>query len=154
MTTRSRSPAAASGAAACEESVHVVGAAIVAGGRCLVAQRSPTMSLPLYWEFPGGKVEPGERAEAALVRELREELGVEVSVGRHLGRGRGVVEGRRILLDVYAASLVEGEPRPREHRALRWVGPEEIEELAWPEADLPVLGRVKELLLRGSRASG
>ena len=149
MTRPRRPPVAAPDPAAVLETVHVVGAAIFAGGRCLVAQRSEIMSLPLHWEFPGGKVEPGETDEAALVLELREELGVEVRVGPWLGRGEAVVQGRQIVLDVYAAELTEGEPCAREHRALRWVGPEEIAGLAWPEADLPVLGRVEEFMLRG-----
>lgn len=68
-------------------SVHVVGAAIVSGGRCFVAQRGEEMALPFQWEFPGGKVEDGEDPEEALAREIAEELSLEIEVGDYLGCG-------------------------------------------------------------------
>lgn len=131
------------------KALHVVGAALLRGGRCLVAQRSERMSMPLKWEFPGGKVEPGETPEAALLRELREELGVEAEVHEHLGRGESANAARRIVLDVYAARLTGGDPVPREHARVRWVGPDELGRLDWPEADLPILGALRERLRRG-----
>lgn len=132
--------------------IHVVGAAVLRDGRCLVAQRGEGMSLAGRWEFPGGKVEAGEAPEAALVREVREELGVEIRVGEHLGRGEGAAGAARVVLDVYAATLVSGHVHPREHAAVRWVGPAELEGLAWPEADLPVLPAVRRRLTGEARA--
>lgn len=126
--------------------VHVVGAAILRDGRCLVAQRGDAMSSPRAWEFPGGKVEPDEAPEAALARELREELGAVVRVGEHAGTGRAVVGTRLIVLDVYFAELVSGEPTPLEHAALAWLGPSELEHLAWAEPDVPIVARVVERL--------
>ena len=67
------------------EAVHVVGAAIMNDGRCLAAQRGPSMQMAGKWEFPGGKVEPGETPEVALTRELREELAISAEVGEWLG---------------------------------------------------------------------
>ena len=82
-----------------ESVIHVVGAAIIEKDRCLVARRGPGMALAGYWEFPGGKVEPGESPEVALVREIREEMGIGIEVGNWIGRGESVVHGRRIVLD-------------------------------------------------------
>ncbi len=126
--------------------IRVVGAAIVQGGACLVAQRSATMSEPLKWEFPGGKPEPGEDPRAALAREIREELAVEVTVGEWLGRGTSVVAGRRIELDVYLAGLVEGEVELAEHADYGWFTAGEIASLDWAAADVPVLGALEKAL--------
>ncbi|MFO0688642.1 MAG: (deoxy)nucleoside triphosphate pyrophosphohydrolase [Myxococcota bacterium] len=129
--------------------LHVVGAAILEAGRCLVAQRGPSMSLAGLWEFPGGKVEARETPQQALVRELREELAIEVEVGPWLGRGESRTGARAVVLDVYAATRVAGEPVPREHAALCWIGPDEIDALAWPEADRPILSSLRRVLERG-----
>lgn len=122
--------------------VHVVGAAIVERGRVLLARRGPTMSMAGKWEFPGGKVEPGEAPAAALAREVAEELGlaIEVDAGAPLGRGTALVPGRRIVLEVRLARRTGmREPRLEEHDELGWFAAEEIHALDWPEADLPVL---------------
>ena len=130
--------------------IHVVGGAILRDARCLVARRSGTMPEAGRWEFPGGKVEPGETPVAALVRELREELGCEVRPIDILGRGRAAQpDGRRILLDVYEAELVSGVPRAREHAELRWADPTELTRLAWARADVAVVHVVVERLGRG-----
>lgn len=132
--------------------LHVVGAAILRSGRCLVAQRGPGMSLAGLWEFPGGKVEPRESPQRALIRELREELGVGIEVGPWLGRGESRSGAREVVLDVYAATLVAGEPQPREHAQLRWIPVDEIDTLEWPEADRPVLASLRRVLERGLEA--
>jgi 8-oxo-dGTP diphosphatase len=119
--------------------VRVVGAAIRRDGRWLAAQRSPSMSEPLRWEFPGGKVEPGETDEAALVRELGEELGVTVAVGSLIGIGHAARGERTIELRVHEASLLEGEPEPREHARLGWYTADELANLDWAEADVPIV---------------
>ena len=129
--------------------VHVVGAAILEGGRCLAARRSATTSMPLKWEFPGGKVEPGEAPEEALVREIREELGVEIVVGELLGRGRGGSRGRAVVLDVYVATLASGRPSFAEHADHGWFAADELDGLDWPEADRPVLAALKARLAQG-----
>lgn len=124
------------------KTIQVVGAAIILAGRCLAAQRSVDMSLPLKWEFPGGKVEPGETPERALAREIAEELGVRVEVGARLGQGRaGLPDGREVVLDVHLAALLD-EPDAivlREHARWRWVGVDELGALDWAQADIPVL---------------
>ncbi len=126
----------------------MVGAALLDGDRVLVARRGARMSLPGKWEFPGGKVEPGEPPEQALVRELREELAIDVAVGAWLGRGESLSGGRRVELDVHAARGPGGTPQAREHSELRWVRDRELEVLDWAEADVPVLPAVRAALAR------
>lgn len=121
------------------ETVHVVGAAIIDGDRCLVAQRGPGMPLPGAWELPGGKVEPGEDPREALRREIAEELGIRVEVGEFLGQGSARAGGRLVQLDVYLARWQSGEIALAEHQGWRWVSAEELPALAWAAADLPVL---------------
>lgn len=128
----------------------MVGAAILQGETCLVAQRGADMSTPLKWEFPGGKLEPGEDPRQALVREIREELALEIEVGDWLGRGESVAGPRRIELDVFTAAVVSGEVRLAEHRDFGWFRAHEIDALDWAAADVPVLGKLKERL-RGGR---
>lgn len=115
--------------------IWVVGAAIVRAGTCLVARRGATQRDGGKWEFPGGKVEAGETGQEALVRELNEELGVTIAVGALLGRG----EAADVVLDVYVATIVDGEPRVTEHDALRWLGPDDLFVLDWADADVPVV---------------
>lgn len=127
--------------------LHVVGAAIVNADRCLAAQRAPHVSNALRWEFPGGKVELGEDPKKALAREIAEELGVKIEVGAWLGRGEAVAaNGRQIWLDVYLATLEEGEISLTDHQAIRWISAAEIGELDWAAADLPILPRLAEEL--------
>ena len=135
---------AASVEQAATNALHVVGAAILRDGCCLVAQRSERMSLPLQWEFPGGKVEPDEDPRAALQRELLEELGIVVDVHELIATGETV----DVRLDVYRVELVTGEPSPIEHAHVAWLGPHELIRLDWADADVPVVPRVVALLSR------
>ncbi len=132
--------------------LFVVGAALIRDGRCLVAQRGATMSAPELWEFPGGKVEPGEDPRAALRRELAEELGIDAEIGEHAGRGEALVGGERIVLDVYFAKVAQGEPRPLEHRAVVWLDANGLGGLEWAAPDIPVVARVAARLRSRSKA--
>jgi 8-oxo-dGTP diphosphatase len=142
----------AAAARAALDVVQVVGAAVVDGRRVLVAQRSggPYDGL---WEFPGGKVEPGESDLSALVRECREELGFDVVPQAFLGEVlldgsvAGGVAGSSTLR-VWWARSAGGEPVAREHAQLRWVGAGELTELDWIAADRPLLPAVRALLER------
>jgi 8-oxo-dGTP diphosphatase len=112
----------------------VVGAVLRdAGGRVLAARRE----RPAGWELPGGKVEPGETEPAALVRELREELGVTVEVGDRIGPD--VPMGPDLLLRAWTAVLTAGEPAALEHAELRWLAEDELDSVAWLPADGPVV---------------
>jgi len=125
----------------------VVGAAILAEGRLLAAQRRTPPELAGLWEFPGGKVEPGETPEAALVRECDEELGVAIEVGALLG----VIDVPVGTLRVYRAGLLRGEPVAHEHAALRWLTADELFDVPWIPVDLEVVRRL-EVELRSSDA--
>ncbi|MFG3439054.1 (deoxy)nucleoside triphosphate pyrophosphohydrolase [Nonomuraea sp. NPDC047897] len=128
--------------------VVVVAAAIVAqGDRVLAAQRAEPPALAGGWEFPGGKVDPGESEHDALVRECREELGVEISVGARIGGDFTLADG--YVLRVWLATVASGTPEAKEHLALRWLGPDEYYDVAWLGADLPVMEAVESALRRG-----
>ena len=142
---------AAAAEARAPEVVQVVGAALVDGDQVLVAQRSGG-PYDGCWEFPGGKVEPGETDLAALERELAEELGVVVAPGRFLGEVPldGVVGGGprgASTMRVWAARIVSGEPVAHEHAALRWVHAGDLDGLDWIAADRPLLPAVRCLLI-------
>ncbi len=126
--------------------LYVVGAAILRDGLCLVAQRSATMSAPLKWEFPGGKVEADESPEHALARELYEELGARIEVGAHLGRGTAENGGRTIVLDVYAATWIGGELHLAEHAQIAWCDARQLEALDWAAPDVPIIPAVQRAL--------
>jgi 8-oxo-dGTP diphosphatase len=132
--------------------VQVVGAAVVQGRQVLVAQRSGG-PYDGCWEFPGGKVEPGESDLSALVREIEEELGVAVEPQAFLGEVLldGAVGGGQpgaSTLRVWWARLTGGVLEAREHAQLRWVGVDELDGLDWIAADRPLLPAIRALLTR------
>lgn len=132
--------------------VKVVAAAVVSHGRVLAARRVRPVAAAGGWELPGGKVEPEETTEDAVVREVREELGCMIEV---LGSLDGKVTIRPgLVLVVRLARLVEGEPVPHEHDAVRWLGPEEFDDVSWLPADAPFLPQLRTLLLDGERLEG
>ncbi|SHI99387.1 8-oxo-dGTP diphosphatase [Nocardiopsis flavescens] len=132
------------------DTLIVVGAAIIRDGRVLAAQRAEPAALRGRWEFPGGKVDPGEDPADALVRECREELGVTVRAGEAVGGdvpfpptpGRT----RPAVLRLLRADLVDGEPRALEHLSLRWLLAADLGALAWLPADVPFLAPIGALL--------
>ena len=111
----------------------VVAGTLICDGALLVAQRARPPELAGRWELPGGKVASGESDADALTRELREELGVEVSVGDRLGVD--VVLGPAMTPRAYRVTLLHGEVHPHDHRALRWVRTPELAGLVWVPAD-------------------
>lgn len=123
----------------------VVAAALTHDGRLLLAQRTRPPELAGLWELPGGKVEPGESEDAALVRELREELGVECSVGAALTGDVDLAGG--LVLRAYRASLVSGMPAALEHSALRWVDAQTLPTMDLVDADRLWLPELLEILL-------
>lgn len=134
--------------------VVVMGAAIVREGRVLAARRTRPSATAGGWEFPGGKVEPGEDPGAAIVREVAEELGCAVEVTGHLAGEAEIRDG--YVLRVALAALTSGEPVPQEdeHDAVRWLGPEDLDRVPWLPADRPFLDELREVLLDGLPLAG
>jgi 8-oxo-dGTP diphosphatase len=126
----------------------VVGAAIIQASRVLACARTGPPAVAGRWEFPGGKVEPGETEEAALVRECVEELGVRVKVDGRVGDDVPLGRGRAVLR-VYGARLLDGQqPMPLAHAELRWLGVDELDSVPWLPADVPIVPAVRSLLER------
>lgn len=126
------------------DTVLVAAGVLEREGKILAARRKKGSHLEGYWEFPGGKLEPGESPEDCLVRELAEEIGVRV-------QPRGIAEvvfhrypEKSVLLLFYRCDLLEGEPRPIECDEVRWVALEELPSLDWAPADVPFVRRLAE----------
>jgi 8-oxo-dGTP diphosphatase len=129
----------------------VVGAAIVRDGRVLAARRTAPASAAGRWEFPGGKVEPGETEADSLVREVQEELGLRIRVERWLAGAEEI--GERYLLKVALATIEAeapgaGEPVPVEHDEVRWLAAAELGAVDWLDGDRPFLTELSGLLPR------
>jgi 8-oxo-dGTP diphosphatase len=122
---------------------NVVGAVIVNNERVLAAKRGPGGSLPHMWEFPGGKIEDGESPQEALVREIGEELLVDVRVGEEIVSTTHDYEFGVVTLTTYYCELRSGTPRLTEHAALRWLTPDELSSVEWAPADVPAVERVR-----------
>jgi 8-oxo-dGTP diphosphatase len=138
-----------------ERSVKVVvGAAIVADGRVLACARANPPEVAGKWEFPGGKVEPGETEVAALVRECVEELAVRVEVGERVGPDVSMAHGRAVL-KVYRARLVGADrPQALEHAGLCWLAADELDSVTWLPADVPIVAALRPLLAAERPADG
>ncbi|MFC9792139.1 (deoxy)nucleoside triphosphate pyrophosphohydrolase [Streptomyces sp. NPDC057695] len=140
MTERTTDPATPR-----EPDVVVVAGALYHRGRLLAARRSAPVELAGRWELPGGKLEPGESHEQALVRELREELGVEIEPGERLPGEWPLKPG--YVLRVWTARLLAGEPRPLEdHDALRWLTRAELDSVDWLDQDRPAVAEAARRL--------
>lgn len=123
-------------------------ALIDADGRVLLAQRPEGKSMAGLWEFPGGKVEPGETPETALVRELHEELGIDTqeSCLAPLTFASHAYESFHLLMPLFACRRWQGAVRGRENQALEWVRPNRLREYPMPPADLPLIPVLRDWL--------
>jgi 8-oxo-dGTP diphosphatase len=119
--------------------IHVACAIIERQGLVLAAQRSADMSLPLKWEFPGGKIEQGESPEECLRRELSEEMSVNISVGKRLPLFSHQYPAFAVTLYPFICSIDSGEILLNEHAAIAWLSHDELHNLDWAEADLPII---------------
>ncbi|MEO3975967.1 (deoxy)nucleoside triphosphate pyrophosphohydrolase [Streptomyces sp. CAU 1734] len=131
----------------------VVAGAVYDQGRLLAARRSAPEEVAGRWELPGGKLEPGERPEDALVRELREELGVEAEPLDRIPGEWPVRPG--LVLQVWTVRLLSGEPRPLEdHDDLRWLAPDESDTVDWLDQDRPAVAEAVRILRELPRPAG
>ncbi|MHA6688932.1 (deoxy)nucleoside triphosphate pyrophosphohydrolase [Devosia sp. A449] len=127
----------------------VVACALIdADRRVLIAQRPEGKNLAGLWEFPGGKIEPGESPEEALIRELEEELGISTKTAclAPLTFASHSYDNVHLLMPLYACRKWQGVPEAREHTALKWVRPQKLRDYAMPPADEPLIAALCDLL--------
>ena len=123
-------------------------------GRVLLAQRPEGKSMARLWEFPGGKIEPGETPETALIRELEEELGINttasclapLSFASHSYCASDNRAAFHLLMMLYVCRRWQGHPQPIEGGALKWVRPQQLRDYPMPEADIPLIAALQDLL--------
>ncbi|GGC42940.1 NUDIX hydrolase [Parapedobacter defluvii] len=118
-------------------------AIIIRERKILICQRSSTMNLPLKWEFPGGKVEPGEDEKATIVREIKEELHLDIEVVKRLEPVEHDYPTFRIRLVPFIANVVDGELVLEEHADARWVTVDDLDQYDWAPADVPIVEQLK-----------
>ena len=122
--------------------IRVVGAMIERDGKYLITQRPARATLPLLWEFPGGRVEPGETDEEALARELREEMAIEVDVGERVIHVEHAYEAYDIDFCVYRCQHTGGTIQHLRVQDHRWVRPDELDGYEFPAADEKTIGKL------------
>jgi mutator protein MutT len=124
--------------------IDVAAGLVFRAGQLLITQRRPGDHLGGLWEFPGGKVEPGETFEHCLIRELREELGIEVSVGKQIEEITHAYPEKTVRLRFFHCTLIADEPAPIHCHALAWVTSETLTTYAFPAADAQLLQKLQD----------
>ena len=130
--------------------ILVVACALIdADNRVLIAQRPPGKAMAGLWEFPGGKIEPGERPEATLIRELHEEIGITVSEAclAPLTFASHAYADFHLLMPLYICRRWDGDVTAREHATLKWVRANKLRDYPMPPADIPLIPHLIDLLM-------
>jgi mutator protein MutT len=127
------------------KSIEVSAALIFRAGKLLITQRHANSHLGGLWEFPGGKREAGETFEQCLIREIREELGVEISVGELFEEIHHDYPEKSVHLKFFICRLLAGEPQPLDCAAVKWIEPPELAAHEFPAADAQLLARLSSL---------
>jgi 8-oxo-dGTP diphosphatase len=123
--------------------IHVTAAVIIEGGRVLIARRRPGARLGGKWEFPGGKIEPGESPEACLRRELKEELGIEAAIGGPLGRHVHAYDFGTVALTAFRVTDIHGPLCLNDHQEVHWATPASLSDFDFTPADLPFVAMIQ-----------
>ncbi|WP_124059296.1 (deoxy)nucleoside triphosphate pyrophosphohydrolase [Vaginisenegalia massiliensis] len=125
--------------------IHVVAAAIINDqGQILCCQRGPGRALANLWEFPGGKIEKGEDAPSALIREIKEELHAELTIHSYLGENSHIYDFGRVTMQVYLASLAQDYFQLTEHIQAKWIDKDGLMNLDWAPVDIPFAERLSQ----------
>lgn len=127
-----------------KKNIYVVGAIIEKEKKILCAQRSKKMSLPLLWEFPGGKIEPGETPENALMREIQEEMNCSIKVKKQVEHTVYEYDFGIVHLTTFLCSIIEGSPALLEHEKMEWLSVKELHTLKWAPADIPAVNKLQQ----------
>ena len=128
--------------------VYVVAGAIIEDNKVFSAQRGNKGETKFKWEFPGGKIEPGETPEEALARELKEELNIVVKVHELITSIVDEYETQILHIDTYRCTLISGTPTLNEHIDMAWSAKDELDKLTFSAADAPTLKKIKDLYLK------
>lgn len=128
-----------------QAAIRVTCAIIVKNQGVLCAQRSKNMPHPLLWEFPGGKIEAGESATACIIREIKEELNLEIKIFKKLESHFHTYPGKqKIELIPFICGFIESDIKLKEHKCIRWVMFHDLNKLDWAEADLPIVSIIQK----------
>ncbi|WP_162342542.1 (deoxy)nucleoside triphosphate pyrophosphohydrolase [Cyclobacterium salsum] len=125
--------------------IKVTCALIERNGETLVVQRSEKMQLPLKWEFPGGKMEVGESEEDCILREIKEELNIDIKLVHRLTPSAFKYPTKNIYLIPFLASHIGGELKLAEHKSYKWLRKDRLTRLDWAEADIPIMNEYLKL---------
>ena len=124
--------------------IHVSCAIILDGSRILICQRAPHKSMPLKWEFPGGKIEKGETPQEALKREIMEELDTEIEVGEYIDTIEYDYPAFHLSMDCFWCEVLNGDLVLKEHEAAKWLTKEKLNEVEWLPADITLIEEIRK----------